>query len=86
MNKPARFTGPARLLTRAEAAAYCGISISTFADWQRRGIIPKALPATHRWDRRALDLALDKVSGLATVSEPTSAYDQWKGKKDARRA
>jgi hypothetical protein len=49
----------ARSLNRHQAAAYCGCdSLSTFADWVRRGIVPGPIPGTHRWDRRAIDAAL----------------------------
>ena len=43
-----------RCLSRDQAAAYCGCdSLSTFADWIRKGIIPGPIPGTRRWDRRA---------------------------------
>lgn len=56
---------PPRLLTRAEAAAYCGVGMGAFSDWTRKGILPKALKGTQRWDRAAIDAALDRRSGLA---------------------
>ena len=56
-----------RGMTRAEAAAYCGCeSMASFSDWVRRGIVPGPLPRTHRWDRKAIDAALDRASGLET--------------------
>lgn len=53
-----------RLLTRAQAARYCGLSESAFDDWQRRRLLPRPIECTKRWDRRAIDLALDRASGL----------------------
>jgi hypothetical protein len=70
-----------RLISKSEAATYCGLSLSSFSDWQRRGIVPGPVPGTHRWDRKALDSALDKMSGITTQSEEISAYDQWKAKQ-----
>lgn len=75
-----------RLLSRVEAATYCGLSPSSFSDWRRRGIVPGPVPGTHRWDRKALDGALDKVSGIGPQLDEASAYDQWKGRRDARQA
>ena len=58
-----------RLLSRAEAAAYCGVTVSAFSDYVRRGLVPKALKGTQRWDRKAIDAALDRASGIADPSE-----------------
>lgn len=70
-----------RGLTKDEAAEYCGLSAAGFADWVRRGIAPGPIPDTHRWDRKALDLALDKASGI--TSTMPSAYDEWKAGRHA---
>src|ERR1700693_5532377 len=52
---------PPRGLSREEAAAYAGCeSLSTFSDWIRRGIMPDPIPGTHKWDRKAIDAALDR--------------------------
>jgi hypothetical protein len=62
-----------RGLSRKDAAAYAGCdSISAFKNWIRRGILPGPIPGTHRWDRKAIDRALDKASGL----EQTSTYEK----------
>lgn len=53
-----------RCLTREQAAEYCGVSPSGFSAWQRQGLVPGPIPGTNRWDRKALDAALDKASGL----------------------
>lgn len=53
-----------RCLTREQAADYCGLTPTGFYAWQRQGIIPGPIPGTKRWDRHALDAALDKASGL----------------------
>ena len=68
-----------RLLTRAAAAAYCGLRPSTFDDWVRRELLPTALPMTRRWDLKAIDAALDRLSGLNQKSNNiVSAFDSWK--------
>jgi hypothetical protein len=58
-----------RCLNRRQAADYCGCgSLSAFDDWVRRGIVPGPIPGTRRWDRKAIDAALDKSSNLAPSS------------------
>jgi hypothetical protein len=58
-----------RGLSRKDAAAYAGCdTLSAFNNWIRRGILPGPIPGTHRWDRKAIDWALDKASGLEKIS------------------
>lgn len=59
-----------RCLSREEAAAYVGLSPSAFSDRVQAETFPKPLKLGRRsvWDRRALDLALDRLSGLAEGS------------------
>ena len=66
-----------RGLTIAEAAAYAGLSESGFREWVRKGLVPGPWPGTRRYDRHALDAALDRISG---VTNTKSAYDEWKVK------
>jgi hypothetical protein len=73
-----------RLLTREQAAFYCGISLATFAGWVRLGIVPGPVPGTHRWDRKAIDGALDALSRIDDKFEP-NALDEWKAKHHAGR-
>ena len=61
-----------RLLTREQAAAYCGVGLTTFTAWVRRGIIPGPLPATHRWDKKAIDAALDILSHIDDTREDSA--------------
>ena len=77
-----------RGMSKKGAAAYAGCaSLSTFSDWVRRGIMPGPIPGTKRWDRKAIDAALDRLSGLQTTIAPAaSPYDQWKAKQDAGQA
>jgi hypothetical protein len=81
----ARQSRQPRVLSKEDAAIYCGCeSPSTFYDWIKRGIIPGPIPGTHRWDRKAIDLALDKASGIGTKG--SSALEAWRARRDARTA
>lgn len=76
----------ARLLSRQVAAAYCGCSPSTFSAWVACGHMPAPLFGSKRWDRKAIDLALDKASGLDQGSDATETpYQKWK-RESARSA
>lgn len=77
---------PPRCLDRSAAAEYCGLSVAGFSLWVAKGFVPGPLPGTRKWDRLALDAALDRMSGVASNSAPTSAYDVWKASKNARAA
>jgi len=72
-----------RLLTREQAAAYCGIGTTTFTAWIRRGIIPGPVSETHRFDRKAIDAALDVLSRIDGKLEG-NAFDRWKARRHAR--
>jgi len=66
-----------RLLTREQAAAYCGLSTHGFSEWVKTGRLPGPIAGTARWDLRAIDAALDSLSGIGIGS---LALDQWKAK------
>ena len=77
-------------MSGAEAAAYCSVTPATWSKWVAIGIVPGPLPGTRRWDRRAIDLALDKASGIvAPVSiedETERAEEDWLRTYAARKA
>ena len=60
-----------RLLTREQAAAYCGFSVHGFSDWVKTGRLPGPIRGTMRWDRKAIDAALDQASGLQPTHQPS---------------
>jgi hypothetical protein len=61
--------GLPRGLTAEGAAHYAGCrSVSAFQNWVRKGIMPKPMPGTRRYDRRAIDAALDHLSGLSSTT------------------
>ncbi|GJE03602.1 helix-turn-helix transcriptional regulator [Methylobacterium isbiliense] len=78
-----RDEGQARLMTIGELAAYCRMSPSGVRTLVARGLLPQALPGSRRWDRRAVDAALDRASGLPGVTEE-SAFQRWKRDRDER--
>jgi hypothetical protein len=74
-----------RCLNRRQAAEYCGCcSLRAFDEWVRQGIVPGPIPGTRRWDRKAIDAALDKRSNLAPELASVDrrgladrAFDEW---------
>ncbi len=74
-----------RLLSRREAAAYCGRTPSSFSDWVARGILPRALPGTRSWDRHAIDAAIDRLSGLdrTTTQDNETPLERWRRENGA---
>lgn len=68
-----------RLLTRTQAAEYCGLKPSGFDKWIASGKLPRPLAGTRRWDRKALDLALDQLSGITASAVPSEEdeADRW---------
>jgi hypothetical protein len=86
--RPARtvnfFPGVPRGMSKETAAAYAGCKTpSAFNDWIRRGIMPGPIPGTHRWDKKAIDLALDRLSGLEATIAPRSPFDEWMATQNA---
>lgn len=67
-----------RCISINEAAAYCGLTPGGFRAWVARGTLPPALPGTRRWDRHAIDAALDRISGLSKHPlEEENDLDRW---------
>lgn len=64
-----------RLLTREEAAAYCGLKPSAFSDWVRKGTMPKSVAGSRRWDKRAVDAKLDGIAGIQTAGASPAVED-----------
>ncbi|RCW80939.1 helix-turn-helix transcriptional regulator [Phyllobacterium bourgognense] len=79
-------TANKRLLTRQEAAAYCGLKPSAFSDWVRQGTMPKPVPGTRRWDKSAIDAKLDTMAGIAKNDNAETPLQKWRREHDARRA
>jgi hypothetical protein len=75
-------------MTGADAAAYCGVTPATFSKWVADGRAPKPLPGTRRWDRKAIDLALDKASGIVAppIVHEEDEYTKWRREDAVRQA
>lgn len=74
-----------RLISKAQAANYCGVSPSAFAHWVKQGTLPKPVPGTNRWDIKAIDYRLDKLAGIPlTAKTPELEFDEMEAKIDAR--
>ena len=72
-----------RLITLREAAEYCGISPASYRDWVASGRVPGYVPGTRRIDKRALDRALDRLSGIEDHEDP---FENWLRQREAKRA
>lgn len=66
-----------RLVGKKIAAKHCGVCIKTYDNWVSKGLVPSSLPHTNRYDLKALDLALDKLSGIEQQSEPEDEFETW---------
>ncbi len=84
----------ARLLTKAEAAAYCGLTQPGYDRHRKAGNLPGYVPGMARFDRRAIDAALDDLSKLGKLIAPTpvapepeeDSLEAYKRKRLARKA
>jgi predicted site-specific integrase-resolvase len=65
----------ARLVGEKEAAEIVGLELATFRTWVASGRLPKPLPDCGKFDLKALDAAIDRISGL---SGPANALDAWR--------
>lgn len=72
-----------RGMTREAAAAYCSLSPTAWDRWVRDGRMPPPVTGTHRWDRKAIDLAWDRLSGIATaeVDASEAAMAAWRASR-----
>lgn len=76
-----------RLMSGTDAAAYCGVTLATWSKWVADGIVPKPIEFTRRWDRKAIDLALDKASGIVapSIMPADAAEEEWECRYAARK-
>lgn len=71
----------ARLVAEKEAADAVGLDLATFRAWVAGGKLPKPLADCNKYDLKAIDAAIDRVSGLGG---PANALDAWRAKGHAR--
>jgi len=74
-----------RLLTRAQAATYLGLTVNGFNTGLEDGTWPDPIVygRSKLWDRRRLDEAVDVLSGYAIEAQEE---DDWRRRRDAWRA
>ena len=75
-----------RLMTRAQAAEYCGYSPGQFSRLVSAGTLPGHAGKLKRWDRKVLDAKLDEISGLANDNAPEDDFDKWEREYNARKS
>lgn len=73
-----------RCLGRRLIQDHYGIKPSTFSRWVAKGIMPKAIKGTRVWDRVAIDLALNKLSGVGLIAanDNETEADRWFREED----
>ncbi len=59
-----------RLLSRANAAAYCGVSINHFMEHIAPVVEEVPVPGKRLWDRRSIDAWIDAQRGVEQNQEP----------------
>ncbi len=77
-----------RLLTRAQAASYLGLTVTGFNTGLGEGTWPDPVIPYGRiklWDRRRLDEAVDTLSGYAIQTREQIEEDDWRRRRDAWR-
>jgi hypothetical protein len=57
-----------------------GVELATFRHLVACGRLPKALPDLGLYDMKAVDAALDRMSG---ISAPANALDAWRERRHA---
>ena len=72
----------ARTITKRQARNYLSLCASSFDAWVRARRIPGPIPGTNRWDIRAIDAAIDKLSRIEQDSQ-ISELEKWKAERDA---
>lgn len=65
-------------LTRAEVGELCGLTPAAVSAWVRKGILPPPIAGTQRFDRRAVEKALDNAAGRVSHDDSGDVYDSWK--------
>jgi hypothetical protein len=68
----------ARLATEQQAAEQVGLDLSTFRAWVECGRLPKPLSDCGKFDLKAIDAALDRISGLGNAN---NALDAWRDRR-----
>jgi hypothetical protein len=73
----------ARLVSEKKAAEAIGVELATFRDWVSSGRLPQPLPDCGLFDLKAIDAALDRISGLGNAA---NALDAWRTQQVTKHA
>jgi hypothetical protein len=68
-----------RLATEKEAAAALGVELAIFKGWVECGRLPKPLPDCGKYDLKAIDAAIDRMSGLGSAGNALDAWRETRG-------
>jgi hypothetical protein len=77
-----------RCVTIEDAARYVGLTPAGYRAAAARGVFPGPIPGTNRYDIKAIDAAIDRLSGMESVppEDEPSAYDKWKARRNESRS
>ena len=64
-----------RLVDEQTAAKEVCIPLATFRSWVEIGKLPRPIADVNMYDLKAIDQAIDKISGLGSA---TNALDAWR--------
>jgi predicted DNA-binding transcriptional regulator AlpA len=75
-----------RLMKRQTAAAYCDLSVAAFERGVNAGRFPMPvrLERDERWCRKALDKALDQLTGNGPIPSHLARFEERYGPKTAQ--
>lgn len=68
-------------LTEEDAVAYCGCGVDPFDTWINKGIVPGVIPGMQRWDRKAIDVRLDRASGIQSEASGMNPLEERKASR-----
>ncbi len=70
-----------------KAAEFCGLTIKGYRAAMRRGILPRPVRGTKRYDKVAIEKTLGRIANDDMLPDiAISAYDQWKAESNAGKA
>jgi len=72
-----------RLLSEKDTADAIGLELATFRAWVACGRLPGPIPECGKFDLKAQEVALDRISGLGGSA---NALDAWRAKGGASNA
>jgi hypothetical protein len=69
-----------RLCSESEAVELTGIPLATFRAWVEMGKLPRPISDLGLYDMKAIDQAIDKISGLGSAANALDAWRTTRGK------